>query len=183
MEKIPPQIPFDGLRIVLFGPESTGKSTLSRKLADHYQSTWVPEFARSYLQKKFDQDGHICTYEDLLPIAYGQRIAENQAAARAGLHLFCDTDALETFVYAMAYFNKAPKELKKAVQNSSYDLYLLMDIDIPWVKDDLRDKPGERQQMLQAFEQALQQFGKNYCKISGSGDQRLEQAVEAINKL
>jgi HTH-type transcriptional repressor of NAD biosynthesis genes len=183
MEKIPQQTHFDGLRIVLYGPESTGKSTLSRKLTQHYHTTQVEEFARDYLQEKYDRTQQVCSYEDILPIAVGQRKAENRASRQANEFLFCDTDALETHVYSMAYFNKAPKELTNAAQKSDYALYLLMDVDIPWMADDLRDKPEEREAMFDRFKSALEAFQKPYSIIHGKGEERFKNALTAIENL
>ncbi|KQC32223.1 nadR-like protein [Nonlabens sp. YIK11] len=183
MDKIPIQTHFDGLRVVLYGPESTGKTTLAHQLAAYYREPQVAEFARDYLQELFDKDGHICTFKDILPIAIGQRAAENIASAKAKKILFCDTDILETYVYSMAYFDKASQELLEALQQSSYDHYLLLDIDTPWVKDDLRDKPDDRKEMFDRFEQALNDFGHSYTKISGLGDRRLKLAITAIDQL
>ncbi|WP_405370023.1 AAA family ATPase [Nonlabens sp. Asnod2-A12] len=183
MEKIPQQKAFEGLKIVLYGPESTGKSTLTRQLTDHFKTVKVDEYAREYLQEKFDRTGKICTYEDLIPITIGQRITENEAAQKANDYLICDTDALETYVYSIAYFDKAPEELKTAVSKSDYDLYLLLDVDIPWVADDLRDKPEDRKGMFQRFEQGLQDFDKKYVIISGIGEDRFKNALAAIENI
>jgi NadR type nicotinamide-nucleotide adenylyltransferase len=183
MEKIPEQAVFDGLRIVLYGPESTGKSTLAAQLAAHYGEPQVPEFARNYLQEKFDANGHICDYKDIIPIAIGQREAENAATAMAKRILICDTDILETYVYCQAYFDKAPEQLEIAVRKSTYDLYLLMSIDTPWTADDLRDRPNDRKQLFNRFEEALIKFNKPYALIDELGDQRFQNAVAAIEKL
>lgn len=183
MEKIDPQYRFHGKKIVLYGPESTGKSTLSRKLAQHYQTISIPEFAREYLQSLFDVNGHICTLEDIMPIAIGQRNAENNATMLNPKLLFCDTDVLETLVYSQIYFDTVPDELVNAVLDSQYDLYLLMDIDVPWQKDDLRDKPNDRKEIYQAFENALLRFNKKYVKISGLENQRLLNAINAVDLL
>jgi len=183
MENIPSQIPFDGLKIVLYGPESTGKSTLASQLSDHYKEPKVAEFARDFLQEKFDDNGHTCNYEDIMPIAIGQRLVENAASQRATKILFCDTDILETYVYSMAYFAKAPQQLVTALKESSYEHYLLLDVDTPWTPDNLRDKPNERKQMFDRFEEALNDFGSSYTKISGLGEQRLENAIAAIDQL
>ncbi|SCY36286.1 nicotinamide-nucleotide adenylyltransferase, NadR type [Nonlabens sp. Hel1_33_55] len=183
MEKIPEQTHFSGLRIVLYGPESTGKSTLAQQLSAHYREPQVEEFARDYLQELFDQNGHICTYDDILPIAIGQRTAENIASAKANKFLFCDTDIVETYVYSMAYFDKVPAELIAAIKKSKYDHYVLLDVDTPWTDDDLRDKPNERKEMFNRFEAALQEYGYKYTKVSGLGENRLKNAINAIEKL
>jgi NadR type nicotinamide-nucleotide adenylyltransferase len=183
MEKIPKQSAFDGLRIVLYGPESTGKSTLAAQLAAHYGEPQVAEFARNYLQKKFDANGHICGYEDIIPIAIGQRNAENLATALAKRVLICDTDILETYVYCQAYFDKSPEQLERAVKKSTYDLYLLMDIDTPWTRDDLRDRPNDRKKLFNRFEEALKKFNHPYALINELGDQRFQNAIAAIEKL
>lgn len=183
MEKIPQQKAFNGLKIVLYGPESTGKSTLAKQLAAYFDTVKVDEFARDYLQEKYDVTGEICAYEDLIPIATGQRITENDAVSRANNYLFCDTDALETYIYANAYFNKAPLELEEAARKSNYDLYLLLDIDVAWTPDDLRDMPENRNEMFQLFENGLLEFEKSYVIINGTGEKRFENALKAIKTL
>ncbi|MEN8815907.1 MAG: ATP-binding protein [Nonlabens sp.] len=183
MEKIPQQRALNGLKIVLFGPESTGKSTLAQQLATHFNTVKVDEYARDYLQDKFDATGKVCEYHDLMSIAIGQRIAENEAVEKANKHLFCDTDALETFIYSIVYFNKAPLELEEEARQSKYDLYLLLHVDTPWTPDDLRDKPEDRNEMFQMFEKGLKEFNKPYTIISGLGEKRFENALKAIQKI
>jgi NadR type nicotinamide-nucleotide adenylyltransferase len=183
MEKIPEQSAFDGLRIVLYGPESTGKSTLAAQLAVYYGEPQVAEFARNYLQKKFDANGHICDYEDIIPIAIGQRNAENAAVANSKRVLICDTDILETYVYCQAYFDKSPEHLERAVKKSTYDLYLLMDIDTSWKRDDLRDRPNDRKKLFNRFEEVLNKFNQHYVLVNGLGEERFKNAVAAIEKL
>ncbi len=183
MEKIPEQRHFSGKKIVLYGPESTGKSTLSRKLAQHHNTTYIEEFARDYLQEKFNRTQLAATYDDIMPIAIGQRVAENEALDRATDYLFCDTDVLETYVYCKAYFDKVPDPLLEAVHNAYYDLYLLMDIDTPWTNDDLRDRPEQREAFFNLFKNALEEFNKPYQLISGLGDDRLNNALKALQTL
>ncbi|BAO54685.1 AAA family ATPase [Nonlabens marinus] len=183
MEKIPEQSEFDGLRIVLYGPESTGKSTLANQLAAHYQEPQVSEFARVYLQEKMDRTGTVCSFGDIVPIAIGQRESENKAATQAGRLLFCDTDILETYVYSTIYFNRAPQELVRSLKASSYDLYLLMDIDTKWTPDDLRDRPQERKSIFKKFQQTLEEFKQPYKIITELGHQRFLNAIAAIDDL
>lgn len=174
----------DLVKIVLFGPESTGKTTLARLLAQHYNTVWVPEFARDYLQEKFDKTGIICEYEDLLPIAQGQMQLENKLAAEANKVLICDTDLLETKVYSEQYYDgRVDPLLNKYALLSSYDLYMLTDIDIPWEPDDLRDRPHQREEMLNAFEQTLIEHNRDYIRLSGDQETRMKKAIDHIDTL
>lgn len=184
MEKALEQEPSDLIKVVLFGPESTGKSTLSKRLSEHYKEPWVPEFARDYLQEKWDISKRACMPEDIPVIARGQMALENRMAREADQILICDTDLLETKVYSEVYFSGyCDPALKEAVKQHTYDLYLLTYIDIPWEKDDLRDKPDEREQMFEQFRTALERNQRNFIILKGSREQRFETAVNAIDKL
>ncbi|MFC5048001.1 AAA family ATPase [Aquimarina hainanensis] len=174
----------DCVKIVLFGPESTGKTTLSKQLASHYEVAWVPEYAREYLQKKWDTSKEICAYADLLPIAEGQMQLENEAVRRGGKLVICDTDLLVTKVYSEAYFDgKVADVLDKFAIENEYDLYLLTYIDTPWTPDDLRDKPHEREQMFLRFKEALEKYKRPYVVLKGDKIPRFKQAVKIIDEL
>jgi NadR type nicotinamide-nucleotide adenylyltransferase len=174
----------DIIKIVLFGPESTGKTTLSKLLANHYKTEWVPEFARDYLQDKWNLEQKTCENDDLLPIAIGQIQLENELAKKANKILICDTDILETMVYSLTYYGGfVDKELEKAAIANSYDLYLLTSIDIPWEKDDLRDRPEQRQEMFNAFEKVLIDYNRPYVLLTGDTISRFKKVVKIIDKL
>ncbi|MEO0525952.1 MAG: ATP-binding protein [Bacteroidota bacterium] len=184
MEEKLKQAPSDLIRIVLFGPESTGKTTLSRQLAAHYDTVWVPEYAREYLQKKWDTEGKTCEPHDLLPIAMGQMSRENELAKEATKVLICDTDLLETKVYSEAYYvGHCDPILEKYALLNSYDLYLLTYIDTPWEKDDLRDKPNERERMFLYFKNTLEKYDRNFVILKGNRSSRLQTAITHIDKL
>jgi nicotinamide riboside kinase len=184
MEEKLKQEPSDVVKIVLFGPESTGKTTLSEQLARYYNTVWVPEYAREYLQNKWNNERKTCEPHDLLPIAEGQIKMENELSKKATNILICDTDLLETKVYAEAYYiGDCDPLLEKYAITNSYDLYLLTDIDIPWEADDLRDKPNERKKMFQYFHNTLKQYNRNFIILSGSKEERLKIAIEHIEKL
>ena len=174
----------DCLRIVLYGPESTGKTTLAKALAAQYQTTWVPEFARDFLQKKWDEQQEHCTLEDLTLIAEGQLAAENKALQAANQFLFCDTNVLVTKVWSETHFEGycAP-ELLRLLETTHYDLYLLTDIDIPWEKDDLRDRPEQRDSMRAYFKEQLNQYNFPYIEVRGTHEQRLTTALNGIEKM
>jgi len=184
MEKELKQQPANCIKVVLFGPESTGKTTLSRHLARYYNSVWVPEYAREYLQDVWNNERRTCQPKDLLPIAKGQIALENQLAKKTDSVLICDTDLLETKVYSEAYYSGTCDPIldKYAVENT-YDLYFLTYIDVPWEADDLRDKPNERERMFNAFENALKKYNRPYVLLKGDKKERLEEAVKHIDNL
>ena len=184
MEEKYRQQPTNCIKVVLFGPESTGKTTLSRQLARYYNSVWVREYAREYLQNKWNNERKICEPIDLLPIASGKMALENELAKKTDSVLICDTDLLETKVYAEAYYSGVCDPLleKYALENT-YDLYFLTYIDTPWEADDLRDKPQEREAMFKVFEMALKKYNRPYVLLKGDKKERLETAVGHIDKL
>ncbi|MGJ8715008.1 MAG: AAA family ATPase [Maribacter stanieri] len=184
MEEKYRQEPSDVLKVVLFGPESTGKTTLSEQLARHYHTVWVPEYARDYLQDKWNNERKTCEPHDLLPIAEGQMRLENKLTKKATEILICDTDLLETKVYSEAYYvGDCDPVLEKYALENSYDLYLLTYIDIPWEADDLRDKPNEREEMFNYFKDTLEKYDKNFITLKGSKKQRLAKAINHIDTL
>lgn len=184
MEKIPQQNPTNCLRIVLFGPESTGKTTLCKQLAAHFQTQWVPEYMRTYLQKKWDTTKTSMKREDLLPIAIGQIQSENELLSDAKEYLFCDTNLLELKVYSEYYYNGyCPEHIRKAANELQYDYYFLTGIDVPWEPDDLRDRPYDRSTLFRNFENQLKLQDVPYSILSGSKEQRFKHAISLLNRL
>ncbi|MDY8135037.1 ATP-binding protein [Aquimarina sp. 2201CG5-10] len=174
----------DCIKVVLFGPESTGKTTLSKQLARYYNTKWVPEYMREYLQEKWDTNKEVCTYDDLLPIARGQMDKENRLTKEANHILFCDTNLLELKVYSEIYYeNLVPEILNKISLENVYDLYLLTYIDTPWIPDDLRDKPNEREEMFLKFEKTLKKYQLPYIVMKGDEISRFKKAVTIIDQL
>ena len=174
----------DCLRIVLYGPESSGKTTLAKALAKQFQTTWVPEFARNYLQEKWDQKKEVCSLEDLIIIAKGQINQENNLIEDANKFLFCDTNVLITKAWSETHFNGycAP-EIQYWVDTFKYDHYFLTDIDVPWEADDLRDRPNNRKQMLDYFENILKNKKASYTLLKGNLNLRLEKAKVILETL
>ena len=184
MEKKLRQNPINLVKVVLFGPESSGKTTLSRHLARHYHTVWAPEFAREYLQEKWNNERKTCEAEDLLPIAVGQMKLENKLAKRADKILICDTDLLETKVYSEEFYGGfVDDKLDKAASENQYDLYLLTYIDTPWEEDDLRDRPELRLEMFNAFEKSLIDNNRPYILLKGDKETRLKNAISYIDEL
>ena len=184
MEEKYRQQPSNIVKIVLFGPESTGKTTLSEQLARYYNTVWVPEYAREYLQNKWNNERKTCEPKDLLPIAEGQIRLENDLTKKATNILICDTDLLETKVYSEAYYiGYCDPTLEKYALENTYDLYFLTYIDIPWEEDDLRDKPNERERMFQYFKDTLEKYERKFVILKGDKKTRLQTAVTHINQL
>lgn len=184
MEEKLKQTDINIIKVVLFGPESSGKTTLSKLLARHYNTVWAPEYARDYLQNKWNNERKTCENSDMLPIAEGQMKSENELALKADKVLICDTDLLETKVYSEEFYGGfVHPDLEKAALQNTYDLYFLTYIDAPWKKDDLRDRPEQRMEMFNAFENALIKNHRPYVLLKGEKKDRLETAICEIDQL
>ena len=184
MEKELRQQDINLVKVALFGPESTGKTTLSVQLARHYNTVWVAEYAREYLQNKWNNHRKTCKRSDMIPIAIGQMELENELALKADRLLICDTDLLETKVYSEEFYDGfVDKKLEEAALNNTYDLYLLTYIDTPWEADDLRDRPEQRKEMFKAFENTLKKYNRSYVLLKGDMKARLHIAIDAIDKI
>jgi nicotinamide riboside kinase len=181
MEKNLKQQVTNTIKIAFFGPESTGKTTLAKQLAQHFDTVWTPEFARDYLQKKWETKQQVCAPEDLLPIAIGQIQLENEALLKANKYLFCDTNLLVTKVFSEMYYNYCDPILDKAAKKHKYDLFFLTDIDVPWQKDDLRDQPNERAKTFEIFQKALIDNQKPYIILSGTQEQRFQNTLKILS--
>ncbi len=183
MEEQLDQIKTNNKKVVLFGPESTGKTTLSKQIAKYFNTLWVPEYAREYLQKKWDSTKKTCERSDILPIAIGQMKKENELSLSVKNLLICDTNLLETKVYSEIYFNGyCDQQLQKYALKNKYDLYFLTGIDVPWTPDDLRDKPNERKKMYLNFKDALTLTENKFVELEGNKQERLKKAILTINQ-
>jgi NadR type nicotinamide-nucleotide adenylyltransferase len=171
------------IKVVLFGPESTGKTTLAKQLALHYNSFWVPEFSRAYAEEKLKED-ILLSKEDVLPITIGQMELENSFSDKAKGILFYDTNLLETKVYSeFIYDGYCPDILKKSVTNNHYNLYLLTYIDIPWEYDSVRSLDSDRKKMFDHFKNELDEHKLPYIILSGNKESRLNKAIQQIDLL
>ena len=177
------------INVAILGAESTGKTTLCRDLAAHFGSPWVPEYMRTYLQAKWDDEQLTCTWEDLLPIAQGQITLENKLATQTAhlseknRYLFCDTSLFELMVYAKWYYGDCPEALTKAALDHHYDLILLTEVDVPWIADDLRDSPYQREEISGFFENQLRSHQKLFYRIGGDRNERVQQVVKWLSQM
>lgn len=167
------------IRVVLTGSESTGKTVLARQLATHFGVEWVPEFVRAYAEER----GGVIGFADHGPIARGQAALEDAYQARAERLLVHDTDLVSTAVYCGHYFGQCPAWIEEEARRRLADMYLLMDIDVPWVADPARDRGHMRPEMHALFEEALERFGAPYVLVGGSWSERFERARRAIEAL
>jgi len=165
-------------KVVIIGPESTGKSTLTQALAAQYSEPWVPEFAREYLL----QLDRTYRFDDLLEMARGQIECEDERAKQAKEILFCDTDLRVIKIWSEHKYGRTHPWITQQIQHRKYDLYLLTDIDIPWQEDPLREHPDPdmRTYFMQLYEQVLESSGVPWVKISGSSDERVRAGIAAI---
>jgi len=196
-------------KIVVIGPESTGKSSLCKLLAEHYHTLWCPEYAREYLTAH----GMNYTYEDLLTIAMGQieleekyereirgqklrvesqpdslttndsRLTTHSSLTTHHSLLFIDTDMFVMKVWCEFVFGKCHQFILDQIGKRKYDLYLLCDIDLPWAYDELREypEPGPRQRLYEIYQNIMQNQSTPWVEINGNHDQRVRKAIHAVD--
>jgi NadR type nicotinamide-nucleotide adenylyltransferase len=174
-------------KIVVIGPESTGKSSICEQLANHYNTSWCPEYAREYLL----ENGTAYTYEDLLTIAKGQleleEVHTKNLLARtdtAEPFLFIDTDMYVMKVWCEYVFDQCHSFILDQIATRQYDLYFLCDTDIPWTKDKLREYPdlASRQHLFKMYKDLLVNQSVPWTILTGSPEQRLSKAQETIKQ-
>lgn len=172
-------------KIVVLGPESTGKSTLCKQLAQHYNTLWCPEYARGYLL----QNGTNYSFEDLLTIAKGQVKQEDEYLQEVTNlkrpFLFIDTDMYVMKVWCEFVFGKCHQWILDRIAERNYDLYLLCKPDLPWVKDELREYPDEatRIKLYHYYHDLLVQQSTPWMEVSGSYNERLNKAILSVDAL
>jgi NadR type nicotinamide-nucleotide adenylyltransferase len=166
------------LKVLITGPESSGKTQLTKTLARHFRSPWVPEFARTYL-KDLDR---AYQEKDLLQILDGQLRLQQQH--REAPLLFCDTGPEVIHVWSKVKFGRVDDHITEMLHKYSYDLTFLCHPDLSWTPDPLREAPDleQREQLLVHYQKLLAQLGRSYIPITGQGDQRTELAIKALEK-
>ena len=165
------------IKIAVVGPESTGKSTMSAFLAEYYHTVWVPEYAREYCEKLTEPP----TWQDEINMFYGQLALEQEYLPKANKILICDTTFITVKIWSDQIFGRSPQEVLDELPKHPYDFYLLLNIDLPWEDDPLRDFPNMREHFMSVWHKELQDLNGNYVTISGTGQDRYERAVKAID--
>lgn len=168
-------------KVVVIGPESTGKSTLSEWLASHYKTVWVPEYARGYIEgldRPYEQS-------DLTKIAKGQLVLQAKQASQANELLICDTDLHVIRVWSEHKYGECDPWILNAIAKQHYDLYLLTYIDIPWEEDPQREHPDPamREYFYDVYKKIVQATGVPWVEIRGSIAERQEAAEKAVDDL
>lgn len=167
------------IKVAIIGPECTGKSTLSEYLAQHYNTCWVQEYARTYLDKL----NRPYKETDLLKIAHEQIQAEDEGLAQANKILICDTNLLVIKVWSDFKFGRCSEEILNLMRSRTYDLHLLTYIDVPWQEDPLREHPDKREALWKIYKQELEKQNLFFVDVKGERDKRRKIAVEAIDNL
>lgn len=168
-------------KIVVLGPESTGKSSLCEALAKHYNTNWCPEYARQYLS----ENGTKYSYENLLTIAKGQLNNEEEYVQKTKDLLIIDTDMYVMKVWCEYVFNNCHPFILEKINERNYDAYLLCDIDLPWTADEMREYPNEgpRKELFTIYKEMLINQKTPWGIVSGTGAERTENAIALIAKL
>jgi NadR type nicotinamide-nucleotide adenylyltransferase len=167
------------IRIAVTGPESSGKTTLARQLADLYKGQYIPEFAREYVEKL----AHHYSYEDVETIARTQVDQYQETKLSSEKLFFFDTWLIITKVWFRWVFGKVPDWLENQIHGCPIDLFLLCRPDLPWEADPVRENGGEnRIRLFEEYRNELINYGFSFVEISGTDDQRLNNAIEAIRK-
>ena len=166
-------------RIAITGPESTGKSKLAENLARYYKTVWVPEYAREYINGL----SRPYYYDDILIIAKEQIRREEKMLGKANQFLFCDTELIVTKIWCEYKYGKCHDWILENIKNHKYDLYLLMDIDLPWKFDEQRENPNQRKQLFDLYLIELKNREFPFKIISGKSEKRLQNAISIIDSM
>lgn len=165
-------------KIAIVGPESTGKSTIAMQLAKHYHTLWVPEYARYYCQNLQGA----CTLQDEENMFLGQVALEDAVLSICETDfIFCDTTFITVKIWSDEMLGETPASVLKALPEYHYDLYLLMEIDLPWEEDPLRDFPDKREYFMEVWHKELKALNANYTLVSGTSDDRFNNAVKVVD--
>jgi NadR type nicotinamide-nucleotide adenylyltransferase len=166
-------------KVAVIGPECTGKSDLSAFLAEHFKTSWVPEYARGYI------DNLVRPYDekDLLSIAHGQMRLEDEWPHGSGNLLICDTNLYVIKIWSEFKYGTCDKDILKNIAERKYDLYLLTYVDIPWQEDPQREHPGKREELYQLYLKDMKAQPVPFAEIKGEKDARRKLAIEAVNKI
>jgi NadR type nicotinamide-nucleotide adenylyltransferase len=171
--------PYFVRRVCVFGPESTGKTTLARRLAAHFNTVMVPEYARALIEA---QQGRLQP-ADMERIARGQAASEDALARDARRVLICDTDLLTTQIWSEILYGTCPAWVRRQADQRNYDLYLLLDVDVPWVADVARFLPENRRGFFARCRAELDARNRPYVHLQGAWDARFAQACAAVEGL
>jgi NadR type nicotinamide-nucleotide adenylyltransferase len=167
------------VHVVVTGSECTGKSTLARQLAQRYSVECVPEFVREFARTV----GGTIQFSDHGPIARGQIALEDECASRASGLVIHDTDLLNTVVYCRHYFGRCPQWIEAAAADRRADMYLVCDIDLPWVPDGMRDRGDRREEMHELFLSELRDSGTPWELVRGDPATRLARASALVDQV
>lgn len=165
------------IKIAVTGPESTGKTTLTEYLAEHFGGVAVPEFARAYLENL----GRAYNYDDILHIAQQQMLSEDQTAMENEI-VFCDTELLVTKIWCDDKFGRCHLWITEELQKRNYDLVLLCNTDMPWEADPQREDPDRREYLMDLYRKQVVNYYNNVVEISGDGDERLNLACSIVSE-
>jgi NadR type nicotinamide-nucleotide adenylyltransferase len=166
-------------RICVIGPECTGKTDLSQYLAKHFQTAWVPEYARGYISKLI----HEYQQGDLIKIAHGQTRMEDEWLYEANKVLICDTNLLTIKIWSEHKYGNCPPEILTRHESRQYDLYLLCYIDVPWEDDPQREHPDKREHFWSIYRDEIEKSKVPFVEIGGLQDERRKKAIVAIEKI
>lgn len=166
--------------VTLTGAESTGKTTLARALADHFNTVWVPEYLRSFVDRK----GAVPVEQDVFAIAQGHLQSKAELLRNAEGVIFLDTDLVTTCVYQRIYFERCPQDIEKLARDNSADLHLFTHPDIPWEPDGIqRSSPEARDRSHLLLRQELERLNLPIVKINGNKAERRTIALSAVKAL
>lgn len=174
-------------KILLIGPESTGKTTLAMQLAQHFRTTWAPEFTRLYLEAKSaiypeSRLDELLKVDDIESLILGQMAQEQHLSIQARELLFCDAGTFSTEVYAQHYFGYTANWIREANTKNHYDLCLLCAPDLPWEADWQRVEPDRREELFNLFKTYLENRKAKFYIIEGHKDQRAKQAIQYLEE-